>query len=178
MWIIKPGEATNRGHGITVVERLDEIEQVIESGELHENGHKITYIVQKYIANPLLYRKRKFDIRCFMLVTCSGGIMKGYWYPDGYIRTSSKEFTVRNFDKMIHLTNDAIQKNAEDYGKFEAGNKVSYVEFQRYVDQCENKFNFMQEIYPQMKVTLVSADSLEESIGLHQGSLWATQRLE
>ena len=25
---------------------------------------------------------------------------------------------------MIHLTNDAIQKKDEDYGKFEAGNKV------------------------------------------------------
>jgi len=25
---------------------------------------------------------------------------------------------------MIHLTNDAIQKKGEDYGKFEGGNKV------------------------------------------------------
>ena len=30
---------------------------------------------------------------------------------------------------MIHLTNDAVQKKAEDYGKFEAGNKLSYIEF-------------------------------------------------
>jgi len=26
---------------------------------------------------------------------------------------------------MIHLTNDAVQKKSEDYGKFESGNKVS-----------------------------------------------------
>ena len=25
---------------------------------------------------------------------------------------------------MVHLTNDAIQKRSEDYGKFEGGNKV------------------------------------------------------
>jgi hypothetical protein len=25
---------------------------------------------------------------------------------------------------MIHLTNDAVQKKSEDYGKFEGGNKV------------------------------------------------------
>jgi hypothetical protein len=27
-------------------------------------------------------------------------------------------------NKMIHLTNDAIQKKSEEYGKFEGGNKV------------------------------------------------------
>jgi hypothetical protein len=38
-------------------------------------------------------------------------ILKGYWYEEGYIRTSSKEFTIKNIsNKMIHLTNDAIQK--------------------------------------------------------------------
>jgi hypothetical protein len=26
---------------------------------------------------------------------------------------------------MIHLTNDAVQKKSDDYGKFEGGNKVS-----------------------------------------------------
>jgi hypothetical protein len=35
---------------------------------------------------------------------------------------------------MIHLTNDAIQKHGDNYGKHEDGNKVSYTEFQRYLD--------------------------------------------
>ena len=30
---------------------------------------------------------------------------------------------------MVHLTNDAVQKKSEDYGKFEPGNKLSYAEF-------------------------------------------------
>ena len=30
---------------------------------------------------------------------------------------------------MIHLTNDAVQKHDSDYGKYETGNKISYVEF-------------------------------------------------
>lgn len=34
---------------------------------------------------------------------------------------------------MIHLTNDAIQKNNENYGRFEKGNKLSYIDFQRYL---------------------------------------------
>lgn len=35
---------------------------------------------------------------------------------------------------MIHLTNDAIQKNSTFYGKHEEGNKLSYSEFQKYLD--------------------------------------------
>jgi len=35
---------------------------------------------------------------------------------------------------MIHLTNDAVQKKSEDYGRFESGNKLSYAEFQKYLD--------------------------------------------
>jgi tubulin--tyrosine ligase len=43
------------------------------------------------------------------------------------MRTSSKEYSIKNTaSKFIHLTNDAIQKRAEDYGKFESGNKVSF----------------------------------------------------
>ncbi len=50
---------------------------------------------------------------------------KGYWYQEGYIRTSSKEFSTKNItNKFIHLTNDAVQKKSEDYGRFENGNKV------------------------------------------------------
>lgn len=29
---------------------------------------------------------------------------------------------------MIHLTNDAIQKKGEEYGKFEGNNKISFAE--------------------------------------------------
>jgi len=56
--------------------------------------------------------------------------MKAYWFVDGYIRTSSKEFNLKNLNnKAIHLTNDAIQKKNDDYGKYETGNKLSYGDF-------------------------------------------------
>jgi hypothetical protein len=49
-----------------------------------------------------------------MLITCFNGIFKAYWYPEGYIRTSSSKFTLRkNSDLLIHLTNDAVQKYSE-----------------------------------------------------------------
>ena len=34
---------------------------------------------------------------------------------------------------MVHLTNDAVQKRGEGYGKFEKGNKVSYEEFSKFL---------------------------------------------
>ncbi len=36
-------------------------------------------------------------------------------------------------DKFIHLTNDAIQKNCEEYGKYEPGNKLTFNDLQRYL---------------------------------------------
>ena len=53
----------------------------------------------------------------------------------------------------IHLTNDAIQKNSQKYGKYEAGNKLSYNQFQRYLDNVHSKKNisFKDDILPQMK---------------------------
>jgi len=70
-----------------------------------------TYIIQKYIQNPLLINKRKFDIRVFGLFTTINGCQKGYYFQDGYLRTTSKEYTSKNINnRFIHLTNDAIQK--------------------------------------------------------------------
>ena len=40
---------------------------------------------------------------------------------------------------MIHLTNDAVQKYSEDYGKFEKGNKISFEEFKKFI--TPDKFN-------------------------------------
>ena len=60
--------------------------------------------------------------------------MKAYWYEEGYIRTSSKQFNIKNLkNRFIHLTNDAVQKKSEDYGKYENGNKVSFTDFQKYL---------------------------------------------
>jgi tubulin monoglycylase TTLL3/8 len=53
-------------------------------------------IVQKYMENPYLYNKRKFDIRTYLLVTTVNGIIKAYFFNEGYIRTTSKEYNLKN----------------------------------------------------------------------------------
>jgi tubulin--tyrosine ligase len=72
------------------------------------NG-KRTCIVQKYIHNPLLINRRKFDIRTYVLMTSINGNTKVYIYEEGYLRTSCREYSINNLaNKFVHLTNDAV----------------------------------------------------------------------
>ena len=52
MWIIKPGEDSNRGCGIQVAKNFKDIETVIERSNLFSRR---TNIIQRYIHKPLLY---------------------------------------------------------------------------------------------------------------------------
>jgi tubulin--tyrosine ligase len=85
--------------------------------------------------------------------------MKGYWFEEGYIRTAGYEFDVENFEREIHLTNDAVQKYTPNYGRFEPANKISYTEFQKYLDQTYPKqdFSFFDNILPRMKEICLDA---------------------
>lgn len=123
LWIVKPGENTNRGCGINVSRDLNQIRSIINNTMVY--GRKRTYIIQKYLEKPLLYKNRKFDIRLYAMTTTMNGNLQGYYYTEGYLRTSCKEYNIKNANnRMIHLTNDAVQKKSEDYGKYENGNKV------------------------------------------------------
>ena len=156
-WIMKPGEFSNRGQGITCSKNLDDIKKRImtcRNGK-EKKGEKRTLILQLYIANPLLYNHRKFDIRVFMLLTVHNGKAKAYWYQEGYIRTSSYTFDLSEItDTDIHLTNDAIQKESGRYGKYEPANKLSFHEFQRYLDTSHTvgkNLDLQAHLIPKMK---------------------------
>lgn len=81
------------------------------------------WIVQKYIEKPLLYNRRKFDIRVLALATNE---MDLYYYDTGYMRTSSDEYSLDNKNKFVHLTNNCYQKYSNNYEKFEEGNQLSF----------------------------------------------------
>ena len=87
----------------------DEQEQEPEDDSPEVKMKGPTVIIQRYIDKPLLIHRRKFDFRIFALFTSINKHVKGYFYEDGYIRTSSREFSLENLgDRFIHLTNDAI----------------------------------------------------------------------
>lgn len=152
LWVIKPGEATNRGFGISVSNDLNEICMKISEKLVHKSQQR-TFIVQKYIYRPLLYRGRKFDIRCYALVSCIDNQIQAYFYKDGYLRTSCQVFNTSDLgDRFVHLTNDAVQKNSANYGCFEDSNKLSYQEFQEYLDETmTEKINFKSLVLPKIR---------------------------
>lgn len=54
-----------------------------------------------------------------MMAMTINGRIKLFWYEEGYIRTSSEIYDEDNLaDAFIHLTNDAVQKNGENYGLY------------------------------------------------------------
>lgn len=122
---MKPGENTNQGRGITVIDEIYELNMIMKKNhqvkpkspnkaskkkipqnlgeerdpqEEDDPDYKRTFIVQMYLDRPFLYQGRKFDIRHYVLLTNIYGIMRAYWYTDGYIRTSSYEFNIDNFE--------------------------------------------------------------------------------
>lgn len=143
--MVKPGEYTNRGFGIRICTSIAKIKR-----EVARHSEHYSLILQEYIT-PFLIHQRKFDIRCFAMVTSFNGVVQGYFYPEGYLRTASKPFSLDSTSKFIHLTNDAVQQHSEDYGKFENGNKLSYGDFQRYLDSTENPVSFTETVLPQIK---------------------------
>lgn len=152
IWIVKPGECTNRGIGIRVCRTL---QQIIEAVNYYESENERTHIIQKYIENPLLYKGRKFDIRCYALITSFQGNVQCFYYKEGYMRTSSAEFSTANVEnRYVHLTNDAVQKYSSNYGKHEAGNKLSYLEFQEYLKVTYTDKDLYRDILPQIKESI------------------------
>lgn len=95
------------------------------------------WIIQKYMENPLLYRGRKFDIRVFVFLRVNPETKSSldcFIYKDYYLRTSSTKYVLGDINnKMVHLTNDAIQRQSSDFGKFEISNKVTRIQYRKYL---------------------------------------------
>ena len=95
----------------------------------NSNKKKITFskmycsneiIIQKYLDKPLLYYKRKFDIRCFVLVDSNLNI---FFCKEGHLKGSSELYNVHNSNKFIHITNYSFQKKSSKFEKYEEGAK-------------------------------------------------------
>lgn len=46
MWIVKPGEMSNRGCGIKVCKDIQDIKNILKNKKVHNNGKPFTYIIQ------------------------------------------------------------------------------------------------------------------------------------
>mgnify|MGYP002626449802 CR=1 FL=1 len=105
-------------------------------------------IIQKYLDNPLLYRKRKFDIRCFVLVDWNLNV---FFCREGHLKASSFMYDVNNINKFIHITNHSFQKKSNKFEQFETGNEISYSEFKKYLQEEKIPLSNFDKIIKKMK---------------------------
>ena len=95
----------SRGRGIKTFNNIDEILDYII-------GKEISWVVQKYIENPLVLKKRKFDIRQWVLLT-DFKPFRVWSYDECYVRFCATEYAPENLkDRKIHLTNNSVTKGA------------------------------------------------------------------
>ena len=87
-------------------------------------------IIQKYLDNPFLYKGRKFDIRCFVLVDSNLNV---YFCKEGHLKGSSELYNLNETNKFIHITNYSFQKKSSKFEKFEIGNEISYQDFKKFL---------------------------------------------
>lgn len=80
---------------------------------LQANNGSRSWILQKYIENPLIVENRKFDIRVWVLVTNLNPLTIWFWEKP-YIRFPAADYNPKNIkDRFIHLTNNSVAKNAK-----------------------------------------------------------------
>lgn len=68
------------------------------------------YVIQKYLENPLLINKKKFDIRQWVLVQ-DFNPPRVWFFDECYVRFSATDYNENDICNIfIHLTNNSIQK--------------------------------------------------------------------
>jgi len=110
---------------------------------IHNNTFP-SFIIQKYMETPYLYKGYKFDIRVYATLTHE---MELYVFPESYVRLSSYPYTLDKMNYYIHLTNNAVQSACKGYGALLKGNIFPISELERQaVEEGKQTAPFMQQI--------------------------------
>ena len=90
LWILKPA-GLSRGRGIEIHNNYQKIIDKVE------NKRKMQWVVQKYIENPLLIKRRKFDIRQWIIIS-DWNPLTIWFYEDSYVRFAAVDYNENDFD--------------------------------------------------------------------------------
>ena len=137
------------GRGIEVFKNLKDINNF-----LSQRPYNSFWVVQKYVEKPLLYKARKFDIRIWVVITAKNEI---FLYKHAYIRTSSDDYDLNTSKNYVHLTNNCLQKNGENYGKHEDGNTLPFDALDEYLKDAfpEHDAKIASHIIPRIKDLII-----------------------
>ncbi|CAK1547221.1 unnamed protein product [Leptosia nina] len=153
MYILKPC-GKSQGAGICLINKPSKLKKWSRESKKylqHQLTSKDTYVLSRYIDNPLLIGGKKFDLRIYVLVT-SFRPLKAYMFRNGFCRFCSLKYdtSLAELDNIyVHLTNVSVQKHGEDYnvhhgGKMGIQNLKLYLEGTRGRVVTERLFEEMQ----------------------------------
>lgn len=163
IWILKPA-GLSRGRGIECYNLLDEIKE-----KLQREGQ---WVIQKYIENPLIILKKKFDIRQWVLVT-SWNPLTAWFYDKCYLRFGVEDYSIDDLkNKFIHLTNNSIQKNSEKFESTEIeGNMWHSDDLSEYLKNKEGYDIWEENIKPRIKkIVIHSLECVQDMVDGRKGS--------
>lgn len=177
IWILKPA-LLSRGRGIHCFNSLPKILDFILQ-------RKIPYVCQKYMENPLVIKKKKFDIRQWVLVT-DWNPLTVWFYDLCYVRFGADEYDPNDLNnkyiiinllllkvillifliRFSHLTNNSIAKYSEKFDSSEIkGNMWSMTDFASFLHNLTNKDTFYDRIQPRMKKIVIQVlKSIEDMV--------------
>lgn len=114
-WVAK-ASAGNRGENLFVGRTADEVVEAIRPVVIEDQI--VEWVVQRYVAPPLLLRGRKFHVRAHLLVSgCPRcGTIRAWLHRRHHaLLLATTPFSPDNEDRLVHLTNHCVQVDAPSY---------------------------------------------------------------
>jgi len=134
-FIVKP-DGGCQGRGIFLTKQWDTIDAL-----------STTHVAQRYISDPLLIDKKKFDLRIYVLIT-SCDPLRIYLFQDGLVRLCTEDFVKPNLgnldDACMHLSNYSINKRSDNFSgsgdtSGSSGSKRSIKWFLSWIEDTKGK---------------------------------------
>ncbi|KAF5217082.1 putative tubulin tyrosine ligase [Trypanosoma cruzi] len=124
-WIVKP-TSRSQGRGIFLINRITQLKRWIKERKEADEAEGLpasTFVVSKYVANPLLIGGKKFDLRLYVLVTSFKPLV-AYLHEQGFARFCATPYVanaLKDDNLCSHLTNVALQKGEDAYNEVHGG---------------------------------------------------------
>ncbi|KAG5470700.1 hypothetical protein LSCM1_01946 [Leishmania martiniquensis] len=126
MWIVKSSAGC---HGDNIGIFRGDYQGILKLLRFVDSQHDTqAWVAQQYVDRPLLYHRRKFDIRCWALLLRDA--YEIYVHEELVMRTSSvpynRETATSNTPtgRLAHITNHCVQETSKMYSFYEESNEL------------------------------------------------------